>query len=159
MFVLIWQSNRRIFTRKCWINFNLIFPVKYRISDFCFEIIGHVTKRFVLIGQSEKRARFFYVMSKASPTRKLILIGQNSILLSCLHFWKIQTEFQFLKKQKTRESTTATVQFTYWQLWFDRIFHNFVISEILWIRRGIVKVELIWKTNIKSHCSKPTFMS
>ena len=72
-----------------------------------------------------KNARdFFYVMSKASPTRKLILIGQNSILLSCLHFWKIQTEFQFLKKQKTRESTTATVQFTYWQLWFDRIFHN-----------------------------------
>ena len=58
MFVL--QFNRRIFTRKCWINFNLIFPVKYRISDFCFEIIGHVTKRFVLIGQSEKRARFFF---------------------------------------------------------------------------------------------------
>ena len=35
----------------------------------------HVTDSTILIGQGEKRARFFYDMSKASPTRKMILIG------------------------------------------------------------------------------------
>ena len=57
------------------------------IRCICFELAStaltgkisvkdsHVTDSTILIGQGEKRARFFYEMSKASPTRKMILIG------------------------------------------------------------------------------------
>ena len=47
-----------------------------RSSDWAWlSWVCHVTDYIVLIGSAEEWARFFYDMSKASPTRKMILIG------------------------------------------------------------------------------------
>ena len=52
-----------------------------------------MTNCIVLIGSSAERARFFYDMSKPSPTRKMILIGQLSLppVFRNLKILKIET--------------------------------------------------------------------